>query len=43
MAKFNVKGFERFLRAQQQKRAWKKSLRAPAPVLTLSATTRLAA
>jgi hypothetical protein len=27
MSGFNVKSFDRFLRAQQQKRAWKKALR----------------
>jgi hypothetical protein len=44
MASFNVKAFDRYLRAQQQKRAWKKSVRAAsAPVIPLAQPVRLAA
>jgi len=50
MAAFNVKAFDRYLRAQQQKRAWKKSLRASAtgraeaaPVLAMPSAAGLAA
>ena len=50
MAAFNLKAFDRYLRAQQQKRAWKKSFRsteavrpAVGQVLAMPATARLAA